>query len=80
MIKLSKYLTYVELGSEVSLEQFRDLIVGVYETEDGKAVKAKDVTITGMVDSSRLGSYDVKFTYINQENLSYSVILTVVVQ
>ena len=80
VIKLSKYLTYVELGSEVSLEQFRDLIVGVYETEDGKAVKAKDVTITGMVDSGRLGSYDVKFTYINQENLSYSVILTVVVQ
>ena len=79
-IVLSKYLTYVDLGSEVDLEQFRDLIVKVWESEDGKTGKASDVVITGAVDSSRVGSYDVKFTYVNEENLSYSVILTVVVQ
>ena len=80
MIQLSKYLTYVELGSTVEPEQFRDLIQSVRESEGGKAADIKDVVITGAVDSSRLGSYDIKYTYINQENLSYSVTLTVVVQ
>lgn len=79
-IELSEYLTYVPLGSEVDLEQFRDKIISVRETEYGKSAKNKDVVISGTVDSSRIGSYDVKFTYINQENLSYSVVLTVVVQ
>lgn len=79
-INLSKYLTYVDLGSEVNTEQFREYISAVYEHEDGKKVNAKDVVITGTVDSGRIGSYDVKFTYINQENLSYSVILTVIVR
>lgn len=80
VITLSDYLTYVDLGSEVDLEQFRDLIRNVREFEDGTLGSKKDVMITGSVDSSRLGSYDVKFTYVNQDNLSYSVSLTVVVQ
>lgn len=80
VITLSEYLTYVEMGSEVDLEQFRDLIVNVKENADGRNGNIKDVVITGSVDSSRMGSYDVKFTYVNQDSLSYSVPLTVVVQ
>ncbi len=79
-ITLSKYLTYMDLGSDADVEQFRELIESVQETENGKDARVKDVVITGTVDSGRVGSYDVKFTYINQENLSYSVILTVVVR
>ena len=62
------------------MEQFRDMISVVRENEDGPIVNRNDVVISGMVDTSRLGSYDVKFTYINKENLSYCVVLTVVVQ
>lgn len=80
VINLSEYLTYVELGSQVDPEQFRDLIVNVRESLDGKTVDPKDVVITGQVDSSRIGSYDVNFSYINEEGLGYNVCLTVVVQ
>ncbi len=79
-ILLTEYLTYAEKDSEVDIEQYRDMITKVYENENGKICKREDVVITGNVDTSRIGSYDVKFSYINQENLSYSVILTVVVQ
>ncbi len=80
VIHLSEYLTYVEQGSEVDLEQFRSLIVSAKDTVDGKRVDPKDVIISGNLDTSRVGSYDVQFSYINSENLGYNVILTVVVQ
>lgn len=80
VINLSEYLTYVELGSLVDLEQFRDLIVSAKESADGKSVDPKDIVISGQVDSSRIGSYDVNFSYINNEGLGYNVSLTVVVQ
>ena len=79
-IELRKYLTYVTLGEEINIEDFRDLIYKAWENEGGKIINFKDIVISGDVDTSRIGSYDVKFSYINQENLSYSVILTVVVQ
>ena len=79
-ITLSKYLVYAEMGSEVNLEDYRELITGVRETVDGKKVDPKEVTISGELDTSRPGSYDIKFAYVNSESLSYNVILTVVVQ
>ena len=80
VINLSEYLTYVDMGSEIDLEQFRSYIVSARESADGKTVDPEDVTITGQVDSSRIGSYDVNFSYINEEGLGYNVCLTVVVQ
>lgn len=80
VIHLKEYLTYVEKGTQVDLEQFRDYIVSVRENADGKSIDPKNVEISGQVDSSRSGSYDIKFSYVNSENLSYSVCLTVVVQ
>ncbi|MBR6825810.1 MAG: hypothetical protein IKM59_04605 [Oscillospiraceae bacterium] len=80
VIHLKDYITYVEAGSVVDKEDFRDLILSVRDKAEGKAIDPSEVTITGQVDTSRLGSYDIKFSYINQESLSYSVILTVVVQ
>ena len=55
-IQLKEYLTYVEQGSELDIEQYRDLILSVRETEGGKTVSPKDVVITGKVDTSRVGS------------------------
>ena len=80
LIELSEYLVYEEIGSEVDLENYRDLIVSATQTENGKTVNPKDISINGKVDSSRVGSYDVTFSYTNTEGLSYHVILTVVVQ
>jgi hypothetical protein len=80
VIELSDYLVYVEQGSELDIESFRNLIVSARENEGGKSVHIKDITMAGQVDTSRAGSYDVKFSYVNSESLSYSVTLTVVVQ
>ncbi len=79
-IQLKEYLTYAEQGSVVDLEEYRDMILSVRENDGGGVISPKDVVISGEVDTSRIGSYDVKFSYINRENLSYSVVLTVVVQ
>lgn len=79
-IQLKEYLTYAEQGSVVDLEAYRDMILSVRENDGGGVISPKDVVISGEVDTSRIGSYDVKFSYINRENLSYSVVLTVVVQ
>lgn len=80
VINLSEYLTYVDMGSQVDLEQFRSLIVSARENAEGKSIDPEDITISGQVDSSRIGSYDVNFSYINNEGLGYNVCLTVVVQ
>ena len=80
LIELSEYLVYAEMGSEVDLDDYRDLVVRATETENGKSINPKDITITGKVDTSRVGSYNVTMSYTNAENLSYHVILTVVVQ
>ena len=80
VIELSDYLVYVEQGSDLDIESFRNLIVSARENEGGRSVHIKDITMAGQVDTSRAGSYDVKFSYVNSESLSYSVTLTVVVQ
>lgn len=79
-IELSEYLVYEEVGSEVDLEKYRDYIVNATETVDGKPLLPSDISITGQVDTSKIGTYNVKFSYMNDESLSYNVILTVVVQ
>ena len=80
VIHLSEYLTYVERDSKLTEDDLRKLIISARESEVGASIKAKDVTINGEVDTSRPGSYDVRYSYLNKENLSYEVILTVVVQ
>ncbi len=80
VIHLSEYLSYVERDSELTEQDLRALIVSARESETGASVDAKDITISGDVDTSRPGSYDVRYSYLNEQNLSYEVILTVVVQ
>ena len=77
IITLSEYLMYVEQGSEMA--DLRSYIASAYTREGGEAVEAEDIQISGSVDVMQTGVYEVTYSYLNGENLSYSVILTVVV-
>lgn len=79
-IELSEYLVYVERGQEYTAEDFRSYLVSVLQTRDGREGELSDVTVTGTVDGSRRGCYDVAFSYTNQSNYTSTVILTVVVE
>lgn len=80
VIHLSEYLTYAPRDSVLTQEDLRAFIISARESESGASVSPEDILISGEVDTSRPGSYDVRYSYLNKENLSYEVILTVVVQ
>lgn len=77
VIRLSDYLIYVEQGSE--LADLRSYIASAYERADGEPLSPEDISISGSVDTNAAGCYEITYSYLNGENLSYSVILTVVV-
>ncbi len=77
VITLSDYLIYVEKGSE--MEDLRSYIASACARENGKAIAPEEISISGSVDTSEAGCYEITYSYLNSENLSYSVILTVVV-
>lgn len=79
-ITLSDYLVYVQSGTQYTAEDFRSYLSDVLETRDGKPADPDAVRITGEVDGSRRGSYDVCFSYTNASNYTATVILTVVVE
>lgn len=79
-ITLSDYLVYVEQGGSYTAEDFRSYLTGVLETPEGKAGELSQVHISGEIDGSRRGSYDVLFSYTNATNDTATVILTVVVE
>ncbi|MDR0889423.1 MAG: bacterial Ig-like domain-containing protein [Oscillospiraceae bacterium] len=78
-IKLSEYLVYIT-DKRLETEDFREFITSAFESKNGKEIDPKDIEITGEVDYTRSGVYDITFSYTNSENLSYSVILTVVLE
>lgn len=77
MITLSDYLVYMDLGSE--MQDLRSYIASAYASEGGEALSVEEITVNGAVDTSKAGCYEITYSYLNSENLSYSVILTVVV-
>lgn len=79
-IRLSDYLIYVEQGTELTDEELLSYIVVVRESSSGSFVDHSDVELTNLVDTSQKGSHNVYYTYTNKEGLSYTVILTVVVE
>lgn len=79
-IELSEYLVYVEQGQEYTAEDFRGYLSTVRQRQDGREADLSEVSITGQVDGSRRGSYDVVFSYTNSSNHTATVILTVVVE
>ena len=77
VITLSDYLIYVEQGSE--WKDSRSYIASAYENDGGAAIDPEDIQVSGSVDPNKAGCYEITYSYLNSENLSYSVILTVVV-
>lgn len=81
VIRLSEYLIYVDLDTPLDTQTLRSYIVSARETSNGAKVDPADVQITGEVDTSKRGNYDVRFSYTNSKtDLTYTVILTVVVE
>lgn len=77
VIALSDYLLYVEQGSE--MEDLQSYIASAYTREGGEQIAPEEISISGSVDTNVAGCYEITYSYLNSENLSYSVILTVVV-
>ena len=77
VIRLTDYLIYTEQGSE--LHDPRNYIAEALTREDGEAIAPENIQVSGHVDTSIAGCYEITYSYLNSENLSYSVILTVVV-
>lgn len=80
VIRLENYLIYVPKGEPLTEERLRDHIAVVRETQGGSETDVGEVEILSEVDTSRRGSYQVFYTYTNAQNLSYTAILTVVIE
>lgn len=80
VLQLSDYLIYVSQGSSLELEELRSYLTGARVSYLGAALDVDEVSIMGEVDTSRCGSYQVRFSYTNADRLTSSVYLTVVVE
>lgn len=77
-IELNDYLVYIDKGAEFDSAKY---IKAVWDKKLGgnEIYSWGDVKIESNLDTSLEGTYDVKYTYTNEEGYDYSVILTVVV-
>lgn len=80
IIRLDNYLLYAELGAEITEEDLRQQIIVVRETQGGTEVDPASVEILTELDTSQRGSQHIYYTYTNELNLSYTAILTVVIE
>ena len=81
VIRLSEYLIYADLNSQLDEDTLRSYIVSAKETASGENLDFNDIIIdTDNLNLSARGSYDVVYSYTNSRGLAYNVILTVVVE
>ena len=80
VLRLSDYLIYVAQDSEFSDESLADYITEARTSVNGKVLKPDDITIEGSVDTSLVGSQFIRYSYTNDRDLTYTVILTVIVE
>lgn len=80
MIELKEYLIYTKLGQELGVTELRSYIASVMDTHTGDKADPAEVEILSELDSSNRGSYQIYYSYTNSQNLSYTAILTVVVE
>lgn len=81
VIRLSQYLIYADTVQSLDESYFRSLIVSARDSADGKAVNASKIDISfDTIDLQKRGSYDVIYSYTNQQGLNYTVVLTVIVE
>ena len=81
VIRLSEYLIYADLNSQLDEDTLRSYIVSAKETASGENLDFNDIIIDAdTLNLSARGSYDVVYSYTNSRGLAYNVILTVVVE
>lgn len=81
VIRLSEYLIYADLNSQLDEDTLRSYIVSAKETASGENLDFNDIIIDAdNLNLSARGSYDVVYSYTNSRGLAYNVILTVVVE
>ncbi len=79
-IYLDDYLIYVDADEPIELEDLREHIVSVRASSHGKTVDPSNVQITGDINYESRGSNFVTFSYTNDADLTYSVLMTVIVE
>lgn len=81
VIRLSEYLIYADKNEELTEEQLRGYIVSARESSSGALLDPQDIDIDmSQLDTSKRGCTNVSFTYTNSRDLTYTVLLTVVVE
>lgn len=81
VIRLSEYLIYADLYEEVTEEQLRSYIVSARESSSGSLLDAEDIHIDmSQLNTNKRGCTDVSYSYTNSRGLTYTVLLTVVVE
>lgn len=81
VIRLSEYLIYADKNEELTEEQLRGYIVSARENSSGALLDPQDIDIDmSQLDTSKRGCTNVSFTYTNSRDLTYTVLLTVVVE
>ncbi len=78
VVKLNQYLVYLNVGDEFDPEAYY-----LSATASGyvrASASFDQLKISGEVDTSEPGSYDVQYSYTNTRGLTGDAILTVVVQ
>ena len=81
VIRLSDYLIYAVKDQVLTEEDFRSYIVSARESSGGALLSAEDIDIDiSQLDTSKRGCSNVSFSYTNSRDLTYTVLLTVVVE
>lgn len=80
VIELSEYLIYVDVGSNVTENDLRGYLTAARESSSGASVSLSAIEIDGEVDTALAGSNHIRYSYTNDRDLTYTVILTVIVE
>ncbi len=81
IIRLSEYLIYAKMNEVLTEEQMRSYIVSARESSSGSLLSAEDINIDmSQLDTSKRGCTNVSYSYTNARDLTFTVILTVVVE
>ncbi|MBQ6431488.1 MAG: hypothetical protein IJJ99_06415 [Oscillospiraceae bacterium] len=81
VIRLSDYLIYADKGEVLTEETLRGYIVSARESSSGALLSPEDIDIDmSQLDTSKHGCTNVLFSYTNSRDLTYTVLLTVVVE
>lgn len=81
VIRLSDYLIYADKDEELTEEKLRSYIVSARDTSSGTLLNAEDIQIDwSQLDTSKRGCSNISYSYTNSKDLTYTVILTVIVE